>query len=678
MTLLPILGGILIGALGSACCYHLVAARGQRMPTQHLLVASLCLLAVGFAAMMILSLRETSVERLLYWNRVGLVFGVAAFPLMVQFYDHPRRTLARRAHEAIWLSALLVIAANLFLPQGVQFSQVAGIQWRPLPWGESYASLHGTLHPLFGVAALWFLLLTALCGYIQWGNWRQNRQTPELVLLAGIAIYLLSVVLGVLSRAGYVNLHFTGVYGLAAMVLSISLVYIHDDRRGRQREAEEKRRHRARLEWLARHDPLTGLPNLGALEEALQTASPAPDSLLALLDVDHLGRINEAFGHDTGDTLLQALARRLESLLAPCDRLCRLGGDQLCLLLDGEGALARLQQLQAATRAPFELASGLQLELGVSGGYTRFAGNGATIATSLQQAESALHAAKRAALGGLLAFDASLFERSRRWTRLGSRLRSALQRGEFRLVYQPRVSLQEGVHAGFEALLRWRDGETDVEPGEFVRIAEESGFIGELGDYVLKNALTQLRDWHAQGLPHGRLAINLSMRQLGDTALPARIAAALAAHALPASMLELEITETVAMERSELVLPQMLALASAGHTLAIDDFGTGHSSLARLQELPCAVIKIDLAFVRRLGTPDGDQLMRSLLGLVRDLGREPVAEGVETAAQRDWLREAGCHEAQGYWYARPLEAPAATDWLRAVAANAGRVPAAQG
>lgn len=346
------------------------------------------------------------------------------------------------------------------------------------------------------------------------------------------------------------------------------------------------------------------------------------------------------------------------------------------MLLDGDGALERLAHLQASTRAPFELDSGLIVELGVSGGYTRLSVDSADLASSLQQAQSALHAGERSAPGSLFAFDVTQFERSRRWTQIGSRLRAALQRNEFRVVYQPRVLLDGERHAGFEALLRWHSDDGAIEPGEFVRIAEESGFIGELGDHALALALAQLRDWQAQGLPCARLSVNLSMRQLTDPGLPARLNAAIAAHGLSPSLLEIEITETAAMEHAELVLPQLLALASSGFTLAIDDFGTGYSSLARLQELPCAVIKIDLGFVRRLGTPGGDELMCSLLGLVRDLGREAVAEGVETAAQRDWLKAAGCHEAQGYWYARPLEAAAATEWLRQVAAADGRVLAA--
>lgn len=415
MPLLPIAGGILIGALGYAACFHAVASRGRQEPSRHVQVATICLVAVGFSMMMILTLHESSPQRLLVWNRIGMCLSSLVFPLMLQFYDHARRTLSPRVRGFIWATSLLLLLANLLLPLGVQFVQVAGIQWHALPWGERYATLHGALHPLFAIAALWVLALTLLCASIQWGNYRNTREAPELVLLGGVGVYLLSVVLGLLSRAGYLNLHFAGVYGLALMVLSISLVHVHDDRRGRQREALEKQRHRARLDWLARHDALTGLPNRAALEESLQAAPPAAGAVLALLDVDRLGRINEAFGHDTGDALLQALAKRLESRLTPVDRLCRLGG-QLCLLLDGAGAMARLTELQTSTREPFELDSGLALELGVSSGYTRLGAEAMDLSASLQQAESALHAGKRSAIGRLFAFDASQFERSRRWT----------------------------------------------------------------------------------------------------------------------------------------------------------------------------------------------------------------------------------------------------------------------
>lgn len=665
MPLLTIIGGTLIGALFYAGCLHVVAGLGRRGHSRHHLVATICVAALGFSAVVLLTLRETLPQRLLLWNRVGLCLSAVVFPLMVYYYDDTRRRLGRGWRQAIGASALLLVAINLALPQGLQFAHVTGVQWHTTAWGEDYAVLHGRLHPSFAFAATWTLALTLLSGLLQWGNWRHTRRAADLVLLAGIGIYLVSIGLGLASRAGWLNLHFAGIYGLAAMVLSISLVHVHDDRRGRLREALEKQRHRARIDWLARHDALTGLPNRIALEESLQFAPPAGGALLALFGVDRLARVNEAFGHDCGDAVLRALVQRLQAPLATGDRIARLGGDLLCLLLDGGEPLARLRALLAATRAPLALDSGLVLELGVSGGYTALAPGTVDLAVPLQEAESALALAKRLRRGELAAFDPQQFARSQRWTALGARMRSALAAGEFRVVYQPRVRLADEVHAGFEALLRWRAAEGEIAASEFVQIAEESGFIVDLGEFVIASALAQCRRWRAEGLASGRLAINLSMRQLADRELAGRIAGAVAAHGLQPGDLEFELTETAAMEQADFVLPQLAALAAAGFTLALDDFGTGYSSLARLQGLPFQVIKIDLSFVQGLGSAGGDELMRGLLGLVHDLGRAAVAEGVETAAQRDWLRAAACAEAQGWLYAPALEAEAAGEWLRA-------------
>ncbi|GMU42800.1 MAG: hypothetical protein AMXMBFR25_07860 [Lysobacterales bacterium] len=665
MPLLTLIGGILIGALFYAACFHVVAGFGRSGRSRHRLVAAICIVALGFSFVMLLALREASAARLLLLNRIGLCLSVLVFPLMVYFYDDARRRLSWRWRWILGASALLLLLINLWLPQGLQFAQVSGVRWHLLPWDERYAVLHGRLHPFFGIGAAWTLALTLLSAALQWSNWRHSRRPAELVLLAGVGVYLVSMGLGIASRAGLLNLHFAGVYGLAAMVLSISLVHVHDDRRGRQHEAQEKQRHRARLDWLARHDALTGLPNRAALEESLQAVPLSGGALLALLGIDRLGRINEAFGHDCGDAVLRALVQRLQAPLRTTDRIARLGGDLLCLLLDGEQPQRRLQALLAATRAPLVLENGLSLELGVSGGHTALAPGTVDLAAPLQEAESALALAKRLRRGNLAAFDPQQFERSRRWTELGARMRSALAAGEFRLVYQPRLRLADERHAGFEALLRWRAADGEIEPGEFVRIAEESGCIVELGEFVLAGALAQLLCWRAQGLAPGRLALNLSMRQLADRGLAERIAAAVAAHGLAPREIEFELTETAAMEQADFVLPQLDALAAAGFTLALDDFGTGYSSLARLQGLPFGVIKIDISFVQRLGSAGGEQLMRGMLGLVHDLGREAVAEGVETPAQRDWLRAAGCAEAQGWLYARALEAEATDAWLRA-------------
>ncbi|MBS3959737.1 MAG: EAL domain-containing protein [Xanthomonadaceae bacterium] len=412
-----------------------------------------------------------------------------------------------------------------------------------------------------------------------------------------------------------------------------------------------------RLDWLATHDELTGLPNRWALIRELGRRLASGEGGVCLeFDIDNLGRINDALGHDTGDELLRTFAARLQSATHADEYLSRSAGDRFVLLLPTRPDTAgRIEVLAASVNRPLDLSFELRVDVTATGGSCRFPQDARTPESILQAVDVATTTAKLARYQGVTPFDPSQRQRGSNWINIASRMNGALDDGQFRLVYQPKVGLTDRSGQGFEVLLRWRTPHGDISPAEFIPVAEESGFIVALGRWTLVRAIAKAAEWRAAGLDPGRIAINLSARQLGDAGLPEFIAGQLLTHGLQARDFELEITESVAMENLDWALPRVQALASLGLHITLDDFGTGYSSLAYLQKLPVAILKIDLRFVQAIGDADGEVLLRTIIGLAHGLGKYVVAEGVETTAQESWLRDAGCDQAQGWLHGRPLE-----------------------
>ncbi|WP_269532876.1 EAL domain-containing protein [Chitinimonas sp. BJYL2] len=424
----------------------------------------------------------------------------------------------------------------------------------------------------------------------------------------------------------------------------------------------EQMRH---LEWLSEHDPLTALPNRTAANMMISAMFAARDrKIVVVVSLDALKNINQVFGHETGDRLLQAAADRLRAALRPGEMLARLEGDNFLLLLPrNDDSDTRAQALLASLDAPFVLSDEVTLQVRVSGGLCYLPEDGDSAEQFLQHAELALASAKRSQKRGLVGFEAAQPDRSRRWLDLAGRLQGAIANHELHLVYQPRIALATNTVAGFEVLVRWDSGGAAISPAEFIPIAEESGQMPDLGRWIFNTAFDQLAQWQAQGLDVGCVAINLSTQQMADNSLAAFLAERLAAQGLDASKLELEITETAAMENLDWAIPRMATLRQLGFQIALDDFGTGYSSLAYLQSLPLAVLKIDIAFVSRLDDPAGQAVAQTIIALAQSLGLRTVAEGVETAAQRTWLHEHQCDEIQGFLESRPIRAEAVPELL---------------
>ncbi|HYD94602.1 MAG TPA: EAL domain-containing protein [Noviherbaspirillum sp.] len=429
-----------------------------------------------------------------------------------------------------------------------------------------------------------------------------------------------------------------------------------------------------RIEHLAFHDSLTGAANRALLGERLRQAVGAAaesEGTLAVMmvDLDRFKNVNDSFGHDQGDELLRAVATRLQEIVRGTDTVARLGGDEFVLLLRHPGAPEEIAAIAARVidtiGAPIELA-GLSLRVGASVGIAIYPADGADAASLLKSADTAMYDAKANGKGVFRFFSAALTDRAQARLHLEMDLRRALEHGEFELHYQPKLCLQFGTPHGAEVLVRWRHPERGlVAPAEFIPLAEETGLIEPLGDWVLEQACRQLGAWRAAGDGLTVLAVNVSAVQLHKGTLAQTVAELLARYQLPGEALEIELTESTVMSNPEQAITSMHAIRALGVKIAIDDFGTGHSSLAYLKRLPIDTLKIDRSFVVEADrNEEGAVICSSILGLARNLKLAVVAEGIENAGQLAFLKKRGCTAGQGYHFSPPLPLHELNAWLR--------------
>ena len=425
-----------------------------------------------------------------------------------------------------------------------------------------------------------------------------------------------------------------------------------------------------RLARAALHDDLTGLPNRLLLEDrvqqAIRAAGRANGAVAAIiLGLDNFKAVNNAFGHSVGDVLLREVGARIQGLIRGVDTLARFGGDEFAIVLvepaeDGSSTFAG--KVREVLAEPFTVA-GQRLDVSVSLGASRYPEDGADPQTLLRKAEIAMYEAKRSR-AGYEAYRPGLDDHSAQRLTLMTELREALQNGTMALQFQPVIELPSGQLVMAEALIRWRHPRRgEIRPLEFIPLAEESGLMGPLTDWVLAQAVGQCRRW----LDAGRqvpVAVNISVRNLADETLAARTRALLERAAVPANYLTLEITESVVMADANRSLRTMQELRAAGIDSAIDDFGTGYSSLAYLGRLPISAVKIDRTFI---GSMLSDQsslvIVEATIGLAHALGVKVVAEGVESQAVLDRLGALGSDRAQGFHIGRPMDPDAFVSWL---------------
>lgn len=413
-----------------------------------------------------------------------------------------------------------------------------------------------------------------------------------------------------------------------------------------------------RIEALTFSDALTGLPNRRSLtshctERAKTARATGHTFALLVIDLDHFRQINDSLGHDAGDRVLLDIGQRMQSCLREQDMLARIGGDQFAVLLwpaDHAAAEASARRLLKVVAQPCSV-EGAQFTLTCSIGMAMFPAHGAGLDDLVRHAESAMRAVKQAGRANFRLHQLRAEGDRGSHMRLDHAMRQALVSNRFRLHYQPQLRLTDGCIVGAEALLRWRDPELgEVAPGRFIPVAEDSGFIVAIGDWVLAQAVRQAALWHQAGhsIP---IAVNVSALQFQQSHFVERVAHVLAVSGLPAHLLELELTESILVHDAAEALLRLGALARLGVKMSIDDFGTGYSSLAYLKRFPIHKLKIDRSFVNGLPNDDSDVgIVRAILQMAHALGMKVIAEGVERDEQRQFLLEAGCDEFQGFLF----------------------------
>ncbi|MBV7431167.1 MULTISPECIES: EAL domain-containing protein [unclassified Acidovorax] len=435
-----------------------------------------------------------------------------------------------------------------------------------------------------------------------------------------------------------------------------------------QREAQD------RIQRLAHFDPLTNLPNRALLAERAQhliANEQARGGTLAMLflDLDHFKNVNDSLGHRIGDILLVAVAQRLQSLLRPQDTVSRLGGDEFLLLLPATSAPSAADmatRLLAAIAQPFQV-DPYELTTTLSVGIAMYPADGDSFDTLYQRADAAMYRAKQNGRNRYGFFTADLEARTARALLIENALRRALERNQFELHYQPQVSLTARQVVGAEALLRWRHPELGmVSPAEFIPVAESSGMIVAIGEWVIHTAVKDAKRWLDLQLPLRAVSVNVSAVQFRHPQLPEMVTRCLEQAGLPARRLELELTEGAAVDDPAAALAMMDQLHDRGVRLSMDDFGTGYSSLSYLKRFQIYKLKIDQSFVRDLEDDANDRaIVSAIIRMAQALGMQTTAEGVETDGQVEFLQAQGCDEGQGFYFSRPLPAPEFEAYLRA-------------
>jgi diguanylate cyclase (GGDEF)-like protein/PAS domain S-box-containing protein len=434
----------------------------------------------------------------------------------------------------------------------------------------------------------------------------------------------------------------------------------------------ERKQAEERIHHLAYFDALTGLPNRTLLckltDQALSKADRAAQNVaLLFIDLNRFKPINDTLGHEIGNRLLQEVGRRMRETVRDEDVVARLGADEFVVALydiarrDHAGVVA--QKLLAAFEAPV-LIDAHELRVGLSIGISVFPQDGSDTETLLRLADIAMYRTKQAGQEGYGFYSREMNRRAFEALKIESGLRRALEQNQLLLYFQPKVAIADSAITGVEALVRWQHPQEGLLlPSDFIPVAEQTGLIVRLGAWVLEAACLQARVWKETGVSTLRLAVNISAREFTPT-LPGRIREMLDRYDLAPQWLELEITESILMHSSERVVTMMDELAAMGVSLSLDDFGTGFSSLSYLKRFPIETLKIDRSFIQ--GIPDDINdiaIAGAITGMARQMGRRVIAEGVETLAQLEFLRQAGCDEVQGYLFSRPLPAEEMTALL---------------
>jgi diguanylate cyclase (GGDEF)-like protein len=433
------------------------------------------------------------------------------------------------------------------------------------------------------------------------------------------------------------------------------------------RDISERKQTEERISHMAHHDALTGLPNRTLLEDRIQQAMLHAQRYgrcvtVVFMDLDNFKLINDTLGHKAGDELLKTVADRMVRNVRQTDSVMRLGGDEFVLVLADqsdrmETMTPTLQKLREAIAEPIYIGE-QKLEVTSSMGLAIYPADGTDSDTLLMHADAAMYQAKALGRNNYQFYTAEMNTRVQEKLLMQEGLRNALLREEFFLAYQPQIDMQSGQVIGMEALIRWQHPEKGVvAPNEFICLAEETGLIVPIGEWVLHTACRQAKTWQEAGMAGLRVSVNISARQFRDNVLTAQVTQALRESGLQASYLDLELTESLIMQNLQQAVSTMQELTTMGVQLSIDDFGTGYSNLSALKSFPITRLKLDRSFVHDLPENEDDKaITRAMILLAHELKLRVVAEGVEAASQHLFLQSIGCDEMQGYYFSRPLPA----------------------
>lgn len=625
-------------------------------------------MGIGIWAMHFIGMLAMDVSMRLNYNllltalSMGIAIGASLFALWLVSRDHLRRR--RLSTGAVILGTGIV---------AMHYTGMAALQVEPaIVWDMRWVALSVVIALFASLAALWL-------------TFRLRRDAAQVALMRAGAAVLMGMAIAGMHYTGMkaaqfpvqVHMHHQGVNGswlavlvsvVALSILGITLLVSMFDARLQARTAllaSSLAEANRELAQLALHDTLTRLPNRVLLEDRLDQAINKADregKLFALLfmDLDGFKAVNDAYGHDTGDKLLVAVTKRLEQPLKGQYTLARIGGDEFVLLaeIDTPNDAATLASaLVHAIDKPFNLEL-YDLVVTLSVGVAIYPHDGKNQRELMFNADAAMYHTKHMGRNGYHFFQPSMNTLAQKQLQLMNDLWLALDRKELHLVYQPKFQAPVGPIVGFEALLRWQDPSQGLlSPDQFLPLAEKSGLIIPIGNWVIDEACRQLRVWHLEGHTEWSMAVNLSTLQFEQPQLVDTVMSSLARHRIPPHTLILEVTETTAMNNPDESVRVLTELTQAGVKASIDDFGTGYSSLLYLKKLPACELKIDRAFVKDLnGAGDDATIVSAIVALAKTLNLKVVAEGVETPEQQTFLTELGCNTLQGYLLGKPVSA----------------------